>query len=39
MEVCPRCGQTSRRIHQNKRYLVLALPINNRRHLPNSNII
>ncbi|MFB2836880.1 ISL3 family transposase [Floridanema evergladense] len=27
---CPRCGQTSRRLHQNKRYLVKDLPIGNR---------
>lgn len=28
--VCPRCGQTSRRLHQNKRHLVKDLPISNR---------
>ena len=27
---CPRCGQTSRRLHQNKRHLVRDLPIGNR---------
>lgn len=28
--VCPRCGQTSRRLHQNQRYLVKDLPLGNR---------
>jgi len=28
--VCPRCGQVSRRLHQNKRHLVKDLPISNR---------
>lgn len=28
--VCPRCAQTSRRLHQNKRHLVKDLPISNR---------
>ncbi len=28
--VCPRCGQTSRRLHQNQRYLVKDLPLSNR---------
>jgi len=28
--VCPRCGQTSRRIHQNKMHSVRDLPITNR---------
>jgi len=28
--VCPRCAQTSRRLHQNKTHLVRALPITNR---------
>lgn len=28
--VCPRCGQMSRRLHQNKRHLVKDLPISNR---------
>lgn len=28
--VCPRCGQTSHRLHQNKRHLVKDLPISNR---------
>lgn len=27
---CPRCGHTSRRLHQNKRHLVRDLPIGNR---------
>jgi transposase len=28
--VCPRCGQKSRRLHQNQRYLVKDLPLSNR---------
>lgn len=28
--VCPGCGQTSHRLHQNKRYLVKDLPLSNR---------
>ncbi len=28
--VCPRCGQISRRLHQNKKHLVKDLPISNR---------
>ncbi len=28
--VCPRCGQTSHRLHQNKRHLVKDLPLGNR---------
>lgn len=28
--VCPRCGQTSRRLHQNKTHYVRDLPISNR---------
>ncbi len=28
--VCPRCGQTSRHLHQNKTHLVRDLPITNR---------
>jgi len=28
--VCPRCGQTSRRLHQHQRYLVKDLPLSNR---------
>ena len=28
--VCPRCGQTSHRLHQNKTHLVKDLPISNR---------
>ena len=28
--VCPRCGQISRRLHQNQRYLVKDLPLSNR---------
>ena len=28
--VCPRCGQTSHRLHQNKTHLVRDLPITNR---------
>jgi transposase len=28
--VCPRCGQTSCRLHHNKRHLVRDLPITNR---------
>ncbi|HEY9691029.1 MAG TPA: transposase family protein [Oculatellaceae cyanobacterium] len=28
--VCPRCDQTSRRLHQNQRYLVKDLPLSNR---------
>ena len=28
--VCPRCGQISRRLHQNQRYLVKDLPLGNR---------
>ena len=28
--VCPRCGQTNRRLHQNKTHLVRDLPITNR---------
>src|SRR4028119_767753 len=28
--VCPRCGQISRRLHQNKKHLVRDLPITNR---------
>jgi transposase len=28
--VCPRCGQTSHRLHQNKRYLAKDLPLSNR---------
>jgi len=29
--VCPRCGQTNRRLHQNKTHLVRDLPITNAR--------
>ncbi len=28
--VCPRCGQTSRHLHQNQRHLVKDLPLGNR---------
>ena len=28
--VCPRCGQISHRLHQNKRHLVKDLPLGNR---------
>ena len=28
--ICPRCGQLSRRLHQNKKHLVKDLPISNR---------
>jgi transposase len=28
--VCPRCGQSSHHIHENKRYLVRDLPMSNR---------
>jgi len=28
--ICPRCGQMSRRLHQNKKHLVKDLPISNR---------
>ena len=31
--VCPRCGQTSHRLHQNKRHLVKDLPLGNRKVL------
>ncbi len=28
--VCPRCGQSSHNLHENKRYLVRDLPMSNR---------
>ena len=34
---CPRCGQISHRLHQNKRYLVKDLPIGNREVILNVN--
>ena len=30
MAVCPRCGQSSHRLHQNQRHLVRDLPMGNR---------